>query len=330
MTRPFRIGLVGAGRIASTWVDAVARLDGASLVGIADPRREAAASLAEAAGCPGFANDAELVAAVAPDALVVCTPPATHPEIAIRALRAGVPTIVEKPLAITREAAAAIAAASRECGTPFTMASKFRFVDDLVRARSLVATGALGRVATHHTVFTGRVEMRDRWNSDAAISGGGVLSDNGTHAFDVFRFLHGPIVAVHATAAPRLQEIPVEDTVRLLVRNAEGVLGLFDLSWSLPGGRENFVDVQGDDGCVEIGWRRSRWRRRGDQDWMELGPGYDKTAAFAAQLADFRDALREGRAPLVGPAAALASVAAVEAAYRSLDSGAWTAVEEPA
>lgn len=338
MSATLSIGLVGAGRIASTWVAAVEALaareqdDSArpKLIGIADPRAEAAQSLAEAANCPAFSDLDALLDGARPEILIVSAPPAAHPSLAVRALEAGVPTLIEKPLAIDRAGALAIREAARRQGTPFSMASKFRFVDGLVRARGLVGTGALGRVAMQHIVFSGRVDMRDRWNSHAEISGGGVLSDNGTHAADIFRFLHGPIVEVMAAEGPRLQGLAVEDSVRVQVRNAEGTLGLFDLSWSLPGGRDNYVEIQGDAGCAEIGWRRSRWRRRADEEWTELGSGYDKIAAFSAQLADFRDALATPRAPLVGEADALASVFVIEAAYRSLASKNWESVEDEA
>src|SRR4029079_17961867 len=94
--------------------------------------------------------------------------------------------------------------------------------DDIVRAQQLVAAGALGELIQLENRFASRVDMRPRWNSDPAVSGGGVLIDNGTHSVDIARSFLGPIHEVLVVEGPKVQELEVEDRAQGLLRAAAG------------------------------------------------------------------------------------------------------------
>lgn len=330
MSSPVTFALVGAGGIAQSYAQAFENHPDARLVSVADVRPDAARAIAAKHDCPAYTSHAELLAAgPKPDAVVICTPPNTHEDITTTFARAGVHVLCEKPFTLTPSGARRMVAEARRAGVLLTMASKFRYVDDVSRAKELIAAGTIGELVLFENAFTGRVDMTKRWNSNPAISGGGVLIDNGTHSVDLMRFFLGPLAEVHCVGGRQIQPIPVEDTVRVFVRSAAGVRGSVDLSWSLNKELDWYVTVYGSAGTLQVGWKQSRYKLQAGGDWVVFGSGYQKTQAFQAQLGNFARAIR-GVEPLVIAAEdAVASVDVIEAAYRSLREAPWTGVTAP-
>lgn len=322
-----RFGLIGAGGIAQSYVSVFAGVPDAMIVGIADIDPAAAHRLATDLDAVAACSAAELFDAVDLDAVIVCTPPNSHPEMALVAFEAGVAVLCEKPLAIGVDAAHGMVAAAARAGVPFTMATKFRFVADLVHARALVAQGALGDIIHIENSFASRVDMSGRWNAERAVSGGGVLIDNGTHSVDIARYLLGPIHEALVVEGPRTQALEVEDSVQLLLRSASGATAAIDLSWSYDNATDVYLQIYGTAGTIQVGWQRSEYRANQDAEWTGFGGGYNKIACMRSQLENFCAALRGDEPLAISTADAIASVQVIEAAYQSLAMGDWTTVE---
>jgi predicted dehydrogenase len=325
--RRLRFGLIGAGAIATAYASAMERASDGEFVGVADVCATNAQAFAHACGgIRAFTDWRDMLTSVALDAVIVCTPPDTHPEIAIGAARAGVHVLCEKPLAIDLGPARAMLAVAAESSVILTMATKFRYVDDIVKARNALRLGMIGDVVLIANEFKSIVDMSERWNSDPARSGGGVLIDNGTHSVDILRFLLGPLEGVSATEGPRRSGLRVEETVRLYARS-ERAYGIVDLSWSEKSESPYYVRVVGTRGRISLGWKESLVQRP-DEGWQPFGTGYDKVKAFCGQLTNFIAAIRGEATVEVGPDDALASVAAIDAAYASLSTDAWTRIDD--
>ena len=329
MRAPLRFGLVGAGRIAETYVQAfegpeVARA--ATIAGVVDIDLKAARALAGRLGCPAFESHREMSIAGPLDAVIVCTPPVTHPDISLHFLRRRVHVLCEKPLSIDVRSARLMAQGARRSGALLTMASKFRYAEDVVRARRLAESGVIGEVLEVENSFTSRTAMAARWNSDPALSGGGVLIDNGTHSVDLMRYFLGPLVGVQVVEGARGQGLAVEEAVHLFVRNESGALGSIDLSWSVGKEAESYLTLHGSEGILQVGWRGARYRRIAAGGWVAFGSGYDKVQAFRAQIGNFVRAIRGEEELAITMEDALASVEVIEAAYQALQGSRWTAV----
>jgi predicted dehydrogenase len=170
--------------------------------------------------------------------------------------------------------------------------------------------------------------MKSRWNADPAISGGGVLIDNGTHSVDIVRYLLGPLAEVQAVEGKRIQDLPVEDTVRLFLRTEKNEMASIDLSWSLDKQSPYYISIYGAEGTVLVGWKDSKYRRHSDQDWIVFGKGYDKFDAFQNQIDNFVAAIHGEDALRIKPADALASVDVIEVAYEALWRDTWVPIRK--
>ncbi len=326
MLRALRFAIVGTGGIAKSYEAAFAGFNRARLVAACDINLAASVAFAERVGATPYVSFEEMAATEQLDAVIICTPPCSHEAIAVYFLNRGIAVLCEKPLTISVPSAKRILAAARSSGSLFTMASKFRYVADVRRAREMAHSGEIGDIVLIENAFTSRVDMSKRWNSDAKLSGGGVLIDNGTHAVDILRYFLGALTDVQIFEAKRIQGLAVEDTVRLFVRSASGVIGTTDLSWSIDKELGTFLQIYGSRGAILVGWQESRYHRSDSPEWRVFGNGYDKVAAFRSQIENFCDAISGTGELLITPLDALASVEAISAAYAAMERNRWETI----
>src|SRR5436190_14522485 len=95
-----RFGLVGAGGIAQAYAQAFNESKCCDLIAVADVREDAASALAEIVGGKPY-SDYRLFADLELDAVIVATPPVSHPEIACYFMERGIPVLCEKPLCLS-------------------------------------------------------------------------------------------------------------------------------------------------------------------------------------------------------------------------------------
>jgi predicted dehydrogenase len=112
----------------------------------------------------------------------------------------------------------------------------------------------------------------------------------------------------------------------MFVRTPNGARGTIDLSWSIDKERDSYIAIYGSNGTVRVGWKESKFRQATSRDWVVFGSGYDKIGAMRAQVENFCRALRGEEPLLITVDDAIASVAVIEQAYRSLDSSRWERV----
>jgi predicted dehydrogenase len=156
------------------------------------------------------------------------------------------------------------------------------------------------------------------WFSRKEISGGGAFLDTSIHSVDLFRFLVGEVVSVHAVMRrtnPAVAE--VEDTAIALLSTADHRMGVVESSWSLEGGY-NVVEVYGTDGAAMVHYwdgLKSRIKTRGSKEWKPLPEGGPDR--FAREIQHFVDACGGSVALSVTGEDGLRALEIASDAYRS-------------
>ncbi|MEM5453342.1 Gfo/Idh/MocA family oxidoreductase [Paraburkholderia phytofirmans] len=225
-----RIAVAGAGYIGRAHM-AVARQSGTcSLSAIVDPS-PAAQAIATQTSVPLYRTLDELLERDRPDGVILATPNQLHVEHALTCLAAGVPTLLEKPIASTVDEAESLVAEAERCGVPLLIGHHRAHSPIMARAKQLIDEGRLGKLVA---VMGSAVFFKpDEYYADAPWRrepGGGPILLNMIHEVHNLRMLCGDIVAVQAFSSHATRGFPVEDTVAINLRFASGALGSFMLS----------------------------------------------------------------------------------------------------
>ncbi|MEV4624102.1 Gfo/Idh/MocA family oxidoreductase [Asanoa sp. NPDC049573] len=218
---PLRFGLFGTGPWATaTQAPAIVAHPDAELVGVwgRDPAK--AAALAGQTGSRAYADVDALLADV--DAVAVALPPDVQAGIAERAAKAGRHLLLDKPLALTVEAADRVVAAADAAAVASVVFFTARFDDKVAAAlREIVATGGWegSRVAHLSSIFQpGNPYGASPWRR---VHGG--LWDVGPHALSQVLPVLGPVAEVSAVEGPRA-------TTNLLLRHTSGAVSTVTLT----------------------------------------------------------------------------------------------------
>ncbi|MGA1980993.1 MAG: Gfo/Idh/MocA family oxidoreductase [Acidobacteriaceae bacterium] len=201
------------------------------------------------AGAVAYTDLGEALRDPAIDAVYVASPVALHAEQTIASLRAGKHVLCEKPVALDFAQAEAMAAAAAESGRLCGIAYYRRLYPKLVRAKELIAEGAIGQPVLVEANYHGWLESPERgWLKDPALAGGGPLYDVGSHRIDACNFLFGRPVRATGLMSNALHELAVEDSATVLVEYAGGVHAVVDVRWNSRMQRDQFriIGVEGE------------------------------------------------------------------------------------
>ena len=282
MTTSPRVVVVGCGGIARAHLGAIPP---SHIVALCDSAPLAAHRLLAdfELQSPLFDSLGNAIKSQKPDVAIVCTPPATHFELASTALQAGLNVLCEKPLTLSTRDADALVEAARARNLTLRTSAKYRFCAGVQAAKTLLDSGETGALQSLSIAFGAHFDYARSWHSNISLSGGGVWMDNGPHALDLARHFAG---ALHVETIKNWQtEAGLETEGRVCLRSIAGVSVEIALSWKRSLG-DHFVVLGCERGTLEIGWRETLWHPQNAPSRVLTG-AYNKVDCFSAQWQAF-------------------------------------------
>lgn len=339
MTTPLRAAIVGTGAIAHAHAEAIRALGSRiDLVAVVDLDADRARAFAERFGAGAVHADLDaLLRDETLDLIHICTPPKTHVPLAVRALRAGTPALVEKPTALSLAEMDELVAVSHETGVPALTVFQHRFGAPAQRLMAMLDEGVLGRplVAACETLWYRTPDYFDLpWRGRWDVEGGGPTMGHGIHQFDLLLAVLGPWRRLTAFAARQALPTDTEDVSLAVVEFANGALA--NVTNSIVSPREvSRLRFDFEHATVEVehlyGYTEGDWTFTPAPGHEGLADRWDAAASVApadersshtSQLAAVLDALAEGRTPGVAAEEARRTLEFAAATYASAFRGA--------
>jgi scyllo-inositol 2-dehydrogenase (NADP+) len=272
------------------------------------------------------------------DLAVVATPNRTHAPLALAALDAGLPVVVDKPLAVGAAEGRELVDRARARGLLLTVFQNRRWDGDLLTLRRLLDEGALGNVWRFESRFERwRPTPKPGWRETGGPEdAGGMLNDLGSHLVDQALHLFGPATLVYGELERRRPGMRVDDDAFVALTHASGVRSHLWMSLvtarlgprlRVLGDRAAYVKhgLDGQEDALRAGLRPDwpGWGEEPPERWGLLGteaqarPVRTEPGAYQRFYEGLVAALRGQAPPPVDPADAVAALRVLDAARRS-------------
>jgi predicted dehydrogenase len=147
VTAETKVAVIGCGFVSDGHISCLKRIPGVEIVGIADTDADAVTRIARKFDVPQtFADADNLLAATSPDVVHILTPPQTHKDLTIDAMRRGCDVLLEKPMAPSAIDSQAILDGAKEFDKKLAICHNFLFLPCVVAARQMLEQGDLGEL----------------------------------------------------------------------------------------------------------------------------------------------------------------------------------------
>lgn len=347
---PVRIGIIGAGGIANLHLNFISSIEQIEPVAVVDVVEEAARRTAERWSIPDVYSDYnEMLGRDDIEAVFVCTPTLVHGPASIAAMEAGKHVLVEKPMEARLETAAEMVRTSRRTGKILMCALKLRFTQEVMAARRIVESGALGPIYYVEAVADRKRNTPGGTFIRKDLAGLGATADLGVYALDTALHIMGhpkpvSVAAVMSTfialnadnvvgqSSTSQKESEVEDFAAAWIRFEDGATMVFKTSWSINLDNLGGTFFLGEKAGLRIGVGEVRGTSSGVQLFrdefgtmtnMELEriQTNDMMAPFRSEQLAFAEAVRSGGPSPIDPEGVLLTNVIIQGVVDSVAAG---------
>lgn len=252
-----KIALAGVGGISQiVRIPTLKKMEDVELVAICDLDEAKVSFIAEKYDIPRVYFDFQnLLKREELDGIFICTPNNFHYPMALASLDKGIPTLVEKPVALNSEQAQRLHEKAKSKDTLLVVGMNYRFRDDAMILKEFMRKGEIGEpfyVKTGWLRHWSRPKLQT-WLTDSKISGGGVLMDMGIQLIDLSLWLLGTpkVKNVCAYSYNLFMEGDVEDSALAIIQTENDEAITVEVSWRMHLEKDmNYAHVFGKEGSA--------------------------------------------------------------------------------
>ena len=334
MSAPLKGLLIGCGFFSRNQLHAWAEVEGAEIVAVCDLDEDRARNAAEEFGIAAWHTDSAVMRDGGFDFVDICTTMETHEALVTQAMDAGLPTIVQKPLAPDYETCRRIVEAVEQRDGRLMVHENFRFQKLFLRLREILDSGVIGE-----TTFA-----RLSWRNDIDVYSNQpyllkterfMIMDVGIHMIDLCRFLMGEVSALSCITQSVKPGLAGEDAATMMLRHENDATTVIDISYASHREPNPFPqtlgEIEGRNGTIQIlegevlrihaeGKVRDEVIEPDTRGWTSP-PWTQIQESVPRTQQHFVDALRSGARFGTDGNDSLKTYLLAEAAYRSADTG---------
>ena len=216
--KKLKCGIVGYGYMGEIRKAVIERNPALELAGICDTNKDILKKIVQ---CPAFDSFEKLLARDL-DIIFACTPNCFTPDICIQSLQAGKHVFCEKPPGRNLKDIENIRQYEKN-GLKLMFGFNHRFHPGILKAKLLIDSGKFGSIINLRGIYgkSGGAQFKKSWRNNKAISGGGILLDQGIHMLDLFRLFCGDFEQVKCFAGNAFWKFDLEDNAYVILENAK-------------------------------------------------------------------------------------------------------------
>jgi D-apiose dehydrogenase len=251
-----KFAILGTGFWSQFQLGAWQELEGAECVALYNRTKSKAEVLAKRFGIPRVYDDAEeLLKNEQLDFIDIITDVDTHEKFVKMGAKYGVDVICQKPMAPSYEAARRMMIAVQEAGIRYYVHENYRWQPQFRRVKEVLNSGIIGKAFRCETAFLTAFPVFETQPFLAELENF-ALTDQGSHQFDVLRYLFGEAETIYCEKQTVNPEIKGEDVTTSLLKMKNGVVCIQKISFSSPLENEIFPQttllIEGDEGSIRL------------------------------------------------------------------------------
>jgi predicted dehydrogenase len=255
-------GIIGCGDVTEVKSGpALSKVKNSSLAAVMRRDATRAADYAFRHNVPKWYSDADkLINDPDVNAIYVATPPSSHEEYTLAAIKAGKPVYVEKPMSVDTASAQRMADAAKDKNIKLVVAHYRRGHALFNKVKQMIFEKAIGEVRfVRSDIYKKSVTAEEManpgraWRVDNSIAGGGLFNDLSPHQLDLMYYFFGEPAKAFGFAVNQSKQYGADDIVSGNILFKSGVV--FSGIWSFsvaPEVEKDYCEIVGDKGKIEF------------------------------------------------------------------------------